>query len=67
MQQFENQQMKVTINENGEGKLEVKAFGDVYGFTVLDNGSIKAGSSIALSKAMKAKRIFGFTGGKNEF
>lgn len=60
MRVFENEQMKVTINESGEGKLQVKAFGDVYGFTILEDGTLKAGSSIALSKAMKAKRTFGF-------
>ena len=62
MKTFENEQLKVTINDNGEGKVEVKAFGDVYGFTILPDGTLKAGSSIALSRAMKAKRIFGFGG-----
>ena len=60
MKIFENEQMQVTIKENGEGTVKVKAFGDVYSFTILTNGSIKAGSSLALSKATKARKIFGF-------
>lgn len=60
MQKFENEQFKVTINEKGEGKVEVKAFGDVYGFTILPDGHLKAGSSIGLNRAMKARKVFGF-------
>lgn len=60
MKVFENEQLKVTLSDNGEGRVEVKAFGDVYGFSILPDGHVKAYSSLALSKATKAKRIFGF-------
>lgn len=59
MKNFENAEMKVVINENGEGTVKVKAFNDVYRFTLTD-GKLQANSSLALSKAVKARKTFGF-------
>jgi hypothetical protein len=55
---YENNEFKVTVNGNKVVVIR-KRFGDVFSAR-LENGKLRAYTSIALSMTMKARSIFGF-------
>ena len=59
MRTFENNNFKVTVNEN-KVTIENKKFGDMYYARINENGKLVAQTSLALKYAMNLRVEFGF-------
>lgn len=59
MRAYENNNFKVTVNEN-KVTIENKKFGDMYHARIDENGKLVAQTSLALKYAMNLRVEFGF-------